>query len=82
MQGGTSYPAVRDGDIREQPILLPTLPEQERIVTEIERRLSVASEVEMVLEMELVRAARLRQSILKQTFEGKLIVGDRRGHVL
>src|SRR3990172_1841895 len=36
LQRGTSYPAVRDSDVREQPIPLASLPEQRRIVAKIE----------------------------------------------
>src|SRR5207249_8155990 len=38
LRRGTSYPAVRDGDVREQPIPLAPLPEQHRIVAEIEKQ--------------------------------------------
>jgi type I restriction enzyme, S subunit len=52
--------------------LLPPLEEQRQIVAEVERRLSVAREVESVVEKALARAARLRQAVLKSAFEGKL----------
>jgi type I restriction enzyme S subunit len=52
---------------------LPPLPEQTRIVAEVERRLSVADEIEEVLSANLQRAERLRQSILQQAFSGKLV---------
>jgi type I restriction enzyme S subunit len=55
------------------PIPLSPLPEQQRIVAEIERRLSVAAEVDAVVAALLARSTRLRQSILKQAFEGKLV---------
>ena len=37
LQRGTSYPAVRDGDVLSQELPLPPLPEQRRIVAEIEK---------------------------------------------
>jgi len=37
-----------------------------------ERRLSVVGEVESAVEVGLVRAGRLRQSVLRSAFEGKL----------
>lgn len=52
---------------------LPPTKEQQRIVAEVEQRLSVAAEVEKAVEAALARAARLRQSILKRAFEGKLL---------
>lgn len=63
-------------DIRAVRIALPTLAEQEQIVVEIERRLSVLREVEAEVETNLKRAARLRQAILKRAFEGKLVPQD------
>lgn len=55
--------------------LLP-LPEQYKIVEEIERRLSIAEETEKIVEQSLKQAERLRQSILKKAFEGKLVPQD------
>lgn len=50
--------------------------EQHRIVTEVERRLSVVEGVEAALAANLHRAERLRQAILKQAFEGRLVSQD------
>jgi type I restriction enzyme S subunit len=55
---------------------LPPLFEQEAIVKEAKRRLSVLDEVEAEVEANLKRAARLRQAILKRAFEGKLVPQD------
>ena len=55
------------------PTSLPPLAEQRRIVAEVERRLSVVQELEGTLAVNLARAERLRQSILKRAFEGKLV---------
>jgi len=52
---------------------LPPLIEQQRIVVEIEHRLSIIVEVESIVSALLARSARLRQAILKQAFEGKLV---------
>ena len=57
-------------------ILLPPLAEQRRIVAEVERRLSVVQQAEATVEVSLARAERLRQSILKQAFSGKLVPQD------
>jgi type I restriction enzyme, S subunit len=56
--------------IRKFDIPFPPLPEQLRIVGEVERRLSVAQEIEAVVEASMKRAARLRQAVLKAAFEG------------
>ena len=60
-------------DVKAIPILLPDLTTQNRIVQEIETRLSQADALEATLRNELQRAGRLRQSVLKQAFMGKLI---------
>ena len=58
------------------PVPLPPLAEQRRIVAEVERRLSVAQKAEASIEANLRRVERLRQSILKQAFSGKLVPQD------
>ena len=55
---------------------IPSLTEQEQIVSELERHLSVADEIETTIATELRRAERLRQSILKHAFSGKLVPQD------
>jgi len=55
---------------------LPPLPEQHEIVSEIERRLSVADNSEATIAANLKRAARLRQSVLKKAFRGELVLQD------
>lgn len=50
---------------------LPGLKEQESIVREIESRLSVCDELEKTVENTLLQAQAMRQSILKQAFEGR-----------
>lgn len=55
---------------------IPSLPEQEQIVSELERHLSVADKADATIDAELKRAERLRQSILKHAFSGKLVPQD------
>ena len=62
--------------LEKAKIPVPPLTEQEQIVSELERHLSVADEIEATLDAELKRAERLRQSILKQAFSGKLVPQD------
>ena len=45
-------------------------------MAEVERRLSVVQQAEATVEASLARAERLRQSILKQAFSGKLVPQD------
>jgi type I restriction enzyme S subunit len=53
---------------------LPPLGEQERIVAELERRLSVVEELEAVVNTNFQRATRLRQSILQRAFVGEIVL--------
>ncbi len=55
---------------------LPPLAEQQQIVSEVERRLSVVSQLEATVEANLKHAERLRQSILKEAFTGRLVPQD------
>ena len=55
---------------------VPPLPEQHRIVEEIERRFSVADQLGKTIDHSLKQAERLRHSILKRAFEGKLVPQD------
>jgi len=60
-------------DVSNLLIPLPSLDEQQKIVEEIETRLSVCDKMEETIETALSKSESLRQSILKQAFEGKLI---------
>lgn len=55
---------------------IPSLTEQEQIVTELEQYLSIADAAEATIDAELKHAERLRQSILKHAFSGKLVPQD------
>jgi type I restriction enzyme S subunit len=60
-------------DISNLAFRVPPLREQARIVEEQNRRLSIAEALEQALTFNLARAERLRQSILKRAFEGRLV---------
>ena len=51
-------------------IPVPPLAQQVRIVSEVERRLSVVEELKLVVSASLQRATRLRQSTLHKAFNG------------
>ena len=73
---GININNLRRENIETMHIPIPSLTEQEQIVSELERHLSVADKAEATIDAELKRAERLRQSILKQAFSGKLVPQD------
>ena len=70
--GGSASPHVNVGDIKAFMIPCPGVKVQEQIVMEIENRISVCDSIEQMVENALQQAEAMRQSFLKQAFEGKL----------
>src|SRR5205823_494142 len=62
--------------LEELDIPLPPVLEQVQIIAEIDQRLSVIDDLERNVEANLKRAERLRQSILKEAFAGRLVPQD------
>lgn len=71
-KGGTGSPHINVGDIKEFQIPIPSLEEQSNIVRQIEEQLSSCVNVEKTVDAILTQADAMRQSILKQAFEGTL----------
>ena len=69
----TNLASINLSVLSQFPVPLPPLAEQQRIVAEVERRLSVIQQAEATVTASLARADRLRQSILKQAFSGQLV---------
>jgi type I restriction enzyme, S subunit len=63
-------------DTRKMPVPIPSLAEQQIIVDEVERLLSITDAVMQAIEQSLKQTERMRQSILKKAFEGKLVPQD------
>lgn len=72
---GAAQPNLNTSIIKAINVPLPPHDEQEQIVAEVERRLSVIEELEAAVEANLTRADRLRQAILNKAFVGTLITG-------
>lgn len=68
----TTLPILNKSKFENLEIPLPPISEQKRITAEVERRLSMVEELESRVEVNLQRASRLRQAILKQAFSGDL----------
>jgi type I restriction enzyme, S subunit len=72
----TAQANIFQGKIRKLVFPLPPHDEQARIVEELERYFSVADEMQRTIYQSLKQAERMRQSILKKAFEGKLVPQD------
>ncbi|MFA6053732.1 MAG: restriction endonuclease subunit S [Thermodesulfovibrionales bacterium] len=70
---GMGRPVLNLENLHELQIPLPPHNEQLQIVAEVEQHLSIVNEIEYSLGDNLSRAERLRQSILKKAFSGKLV---------
>jgi type I restriction enzyme S subunit len=70
---GVAVKGVNIADVRLTPIFIPPFAEQNRIVDEIERRISLLEELKTLVTKALRRASILRQKILRDAFTGKLI---------
>ena len=73
MSKATAQGSISMGNIREVSVPLISFEEQNKIVQEIESRLSIADKMDENITQSLQQAEALRQSILKKAFEGKLI---------
>jgi type I restriction enzyme S subunit len=73
---GSAQGVLNTTSVAEALIPLSPLAEQERIVAEVERRLSVVEELSALVESNLKRAGRLRQAVLQEAFEGKLVANE------
>lgn len=72
-QKGAVKAGLNLDDLKTFPVPVCTIAEQNRVVQEIESRLSVADKMEESITQSMQQAEALRQSILKRAFEGKLI---------
>jgi type I restriction enzyme S subunit len=73
--------AVNQASINQQDVLATAIPiappdEQGVVIAEIERRFAVADRVEETVAQGIAQSQRLRQSILKRAFSGRLVPQD------
>jgi type I restriction enzyme S subunit len=76
LTGGSASPHLNVGDIKDFPIPFPSETEALRISDAIDDILSVVDSTDADVAVNMSRAVRLRQSILKWAFEGKLVDQD------
>ena len=65
---GSTVPHINVGDVKRFAIPVPPLPEQSRIVAEVDRHLSIVRKVEAQIDSNLKRAQALRQGTLFKAF--------------
>ncbi len=73
---GTTRAGFNTNLLANLDVPLPPLPEQQRIVAEVERRLSIMEKLEVALRTNLQRATLLRKNILQKAFNGRLVPQD------
>lgn len=77
---GTTVESIETRSLKNYKVPLPSLNEQNQIVSEIESRLSVCDQLEKSIEDSLNKTEALRQSILKKAFSGELTKEWREAH--
>ena len=70
---GVNQSNINGNKLKSYPFPLCSLQEQEQIVMELEARLSEVNEILEVVEKSLMQTKAIKQSILKEAFEGKLV---------
>jgi len=72
----TNLASISRTKLRQFPVPSPCREEQQRVVAEIERQFSILDAMEATVTAGLARAERLRQSILREAFAGRLVPQD------
>lgn len=70
---GATMDVLNKNMIKELPFPLCGICEQNQVICEIDSRFSMCDSIEKTVNTALLQAEALRQSILKQAFEGELI---------
>ena len=73
---GTTFKEISKSKLRVLSIPLPPLNEQKRIVAKIEESFSIIEKNEKLVDSLLLQYNQIKNSILKQAFEGKLVPQD------
>ena len=63
-------------------VILPDIDTQKRIIEDVEDRLSVCDSIEQTVDTALQQAEAMRQSILKDAFEGRPVISERQNKIL
>lgn len=72
LKSGTAQPQIPANILREIPLKIPSSNDQNAIIGELTGKFSVCDSIEQTVDTALQQAEAMRQSILKDAFEGKL----------
>lgn len=70
---GATRPRINTTQLKASLIPFAPINEQDEIVSELESKLTVCDKIDETISQSLLQAETLRQSILKQAFEGRLV---------
>jgi restriction endonuclease S subunit len=70
---GAAQPGLSVNKLLPLEVQVPPIKDQQKIVSELESKLTVCDKIEETITQSLQQAETLRQSILKKAFEGKLV---------
>ncbi len=68
----TNLASISISKLRNLPVPIPGVNEQREVLTRLEDHLSLIEDLDRTISLALARSIRLRQSILRQAFQGKL----------
>ena len=77
---GTAQPKLTQAALNKIAVPIPPLSEQQDIVRLVDERLSQTDAAEKTIDAELIRSKKLRQGILKQAVDGRLITLLQKSH--
>ena len=72
LKSGTAQPQIPANILREIPLKIPSSNDQNAIIGELTGKFSVCDSIEQTVDIALQQAEAMRQSILKDAFEGRL----------
>lgn len=72
LKSGTAQPQIPANILREIPLKIPSSNDQNAIIGELTGKFSVCDSIEQTVDTALQQAEAMRQSILKNAFEGRL----------
>lgn len=75
---GTAQPKLTQASLNRLELPVPPVEEQQQIVSEVERQVSIVDAMERTIDAGLKRSATLRRAILDRAFRGTLVPHDPR----